>query len=179
MVGMRTYDGGHGQFMGQWEFRIAFKNRQTFAEFFQEPALVDVRWAQRGLPTVSGTSSSLSYFDGPTLASIQYPSKQEELQYCVLPHPRASHWCDSRRGGLDADLVWEDPALWNQALEQRFWTIRVVPSVASLIRNSMMQGWPVQDKFRVLSHWLSEFGTVNEFYGQPSYFVDPSPGGAV
>ena len=43
MVGMRTYDDGHGQFMGQWEFRIAFKNRQTFAEFFQEPALVDVR----------------------------------------------------------------------------------------------------------------------------------------
>ena len=36
-------------------------------------------------------------------------------------------------------------------------------------------GWT---QFRVLTHWMSKFGTVNELYGQPSYFVDPS-GGAV
>ena len=189
MSGMRTYDEGHGQFMGQWEFRLAFKNRQAFSEFFNEPALIDLRLAQRGLKTVSG-KKSLDYFDGPTLASIQYPSRAEELQHCVIAHRDASPQCFQPHV-MDPDYIPRTTAAtsledgheagsntsWDAAvqlsMERSSWGIHVVPSVASMVMDQMMAGSVSKKKFRVLSNLFSEFGRTNEYYGRTSYFVDP------
>ncbi|KAL7562643.1 hypothetical protein ACA910_015384 [Epithemia clementina (nom. ined.)] len=81
IVGIKSYSESHGEFLGPWEFRLAFKSHATITKFFSEPAAIDLAIAQRAIDTKSG-QHIFRYFDGPTMASIQFPSGIDEEYFC-------------------------------------------------------------------------------------------------
>ena len=79
---IRDYlDGGHSGFSLPWEIIVAFKDFDTKADWFANPALVDYKIRTRALSTING-SSPFQYFDGPEMQLFHYPSKQTETVFC-------------------------------------------------------------------------------------------------
>lgn len=73
--------GGHSGFSRPWQYLVAFKDFDTRSDWFSNSALVSKKIRERTLPTIDGSSPFL-YFDGPTMLTYQYPSKQSEVVFC-------------------------------------------------------------------------------------------------
>jgi spermidine synthase len=74
-------DGGHSGFEGPWQIIVAFKNIDTQADWLANPSLIDLKIQSRSLPTIDG-QIPFKHFDGPTMQSFSYPSKQSEILFC-------------------------------------------------------------------------------------------------
>jgi len=79
---IRSYtDHMHSGFFFPWQFIAAFKNSQTKAEWFANPALVELKIRTRAMVTVDG-GSPFHFFDGATMQSYGHPSKPIEIIFC-------------------------------------------------------------------------------------------------
>jgi hypothetical protein len=92
---------GHCGFENPWEFFLSFKNYETNVNWFTNEAAVNLRVQRRSMQTVDGKSPFL-YFDGATMMSYKYPSKQSEVVFCRRqPTPEG---CTGGRG-FDLDRI--------------------------------------------------------------------------
>jgi hypothetical protein len=60
---------------------VAFKDRDTIADWLANPSLIDVKIHARSFPTTTG-DAPFKYFDGSEMQAFQYPSKQSESIFC-------------------------------------------------------------------------------------------------
>jgi hypothetical protein len=81
---------------------LVFKNYETNANWFTNEAAVNLRVQRRSMQTVDGKSPFL-YFDGATMMSYKYPSKQSEVVFCRRePTPEG---CTGVGHGFDLDRI--------------------------------------------------------------------------
>jgi len=79
---IRSYtDNLHSGFFYPWQFVTAFKSNETKADWFANPSLVDLKIRKRSIPTID-EGSPFKYFDGPTMQTFYFPSKQIAVIYC-------------------------------------------------------------------------------------------------
>ena len=93
----------HSGFFYPWQFVTAFKKFDTKADWFANPALVDLKIRKRSMPTVDH-GSPFFYFDGPTMQTFYFPSKQIAVIYCRdnpnSRHCKEGHGFDPERHNL-------------------------------------------------------------------------------
>jgi hypothetical protein len=92
--------GGHSGFSLPWQYVVAFKDYETRADWFSNAASVTKKIRERSLSTVDGSSPFL-YFDGPTMSTYHFPSKETEVVFCRgnphLENCREGHGFDPER----------------------------------------------------------------------------------
>ena len=71
----------HSGFQWPWSTLVAFKDYSSRANWYRNPAEINLEIRKRLLPTKSG-ASSLRNYDGATHLSYQMPSKPFETTYC-------------------------------------------------------------------------------------------------
>jgi hypothetical protein len=85
-----NYEEPRAGFNGIWSFFAAFKNDSSRARWHMNEAQLDLEIQKRAVRRVdvdkiaSGEIRGLfDYFDGPTMATYRYPSKQAQVVYCM------------------------------------------------------------------------------------------------
>eukprot|EP00538_Stauroneis_constricta_P000422 CAMPEP_0119568268 /NCGR_PEP_ID=MMETSP1352-20130426/38409_1 /TAXON_ID=265584 /ORGANISM="Stauroneis constricta, Strain CCMP1120" /LENGTH=947 /DNA_ID=CAMNT_0007617637 /DNA_START=95 /DNA_END=2938 /DNA_ORIENTATION=+ len=78
---VRNYEESHCGFDAAWEIIVAMKSYDSKAKWFANSAVVDYKIRTRSLPS-KGNGVSLRYFDGATMQSYHFPSRQSEVVYC-------------------------------------------------------------------------------------------------
>ncbi|KAL7561632.1 hypothetical protein ACA910_001498 [Epithemia clementina (nom. ined.)] len=195
MLSIKTYSDAHGQFMAPWEFRIVHKDYQTTASFFREPAKIDLTMTKHAVMTKS-KQFPFHYFDGPTWASMQYPTRINADVFCHT-HPRRTSLCfqpqgyDPERVNVPASALEIKPSLIPNggrglffkedfkegsllAIEQSSWNMQIVPETFSLVDGQMLKS-KARDMYEHFHYFFFGYGFANEFYGFPSYHVDAGP----
>jgi hypothetical protein len=75
------YAESHGRFTESWSFVFAMKNSESRASWFLSEAKMNIRIAQRTMPTRSGDVPFL-FFDGATMAQYQFARRVVEDGWC-------------------------------------------------------------------------------------------------
>ncbi|KAL7577423.1 hypothetical protein ACA910_004710 [Epithemia clementina (nom. ined.)] len=189
---IKTYSDAHGQFMAPWEFRIVHKDYKTTASFFREPAKIDLTMAKHAVITKS-KQFPFHYFDGPTWASMQYPTRINADVFCDS-HPRRTSLCfepqgyDPERANVPASALEIKPSLIPNggrglffkedfkegsylAIEQSSWNMQIMPETLSLVDEQMLKS-EARDMYEHFHYFFFGYGYANEYYGLPSYHVD-------
>jgi hypothetical protein len=75
------YAESHGRLVESWSFVLAMKNSESRASWFLSEAEMNIRIAQRAMPTRSGDVPFL-FFDGATMAQYQFAPRVVEDVWC-------------------------------------------------------------------------------------------------
>jgi hypothetical protein len=139
-----------------WEYIVAFKNFDTKVDWYANEAAVAAKIQRRSVPTLAGESPFV-YFDGATMMSYHYPSKNSEAVFCRRqPTPEgceAGHGFDldranipitalevkqstlGERGGLGVFATMDIPGLSYVGLEKIVHIVHMDPSAYAVIRS--------------------------------------------
>ena len=93
-----NYEEAHAGFLGVWSFFAAFKNDSSRARWHMNEAQIDLEIKKRAVRKLGEEKIEIGevrglfdYFDGPTMATYRYPSKNMQVVYCYRdPKP---HGC--------------------------------------------------------------------------------------
>ena len=72
---------GHSGYYAPWSYLVCFKNSKSRASWYETSAGIDIKLRQR-LHETKSRKPSLLFFDAPTMASYQLPSRVDESVYC-------------------------------------------------------------------------------------------------
>ena len=78
---IHIYDAPHCHFYEPWQILVAFKDRNSKANWSRNSAEIDLALHRRLYRTKSG-KSPLRYFDGSTMTTFQVPPKVIETNFC-------------------------------------------------------------------------------------------------
>eukprot|EP00978_Attheya_sp_CCMP212_P001313 scaffold2735_cov61-Attheya_sp.AAC.9 len=78
---IHVYEEGHSKFMLPWSYLVAFKQYQSRALWYSNPAAVELKIHDRIKRTYSG-KPALKYFDGATMSGYTVPPKAFETVFC-------------------------------------------------------------------------------------------------
>lgn len=186
---VKDYEDFHGGFMGVWGYMIAFKDITSSENWYMNEAGMALEIQDRIIPTVTG-ESPLRYFDGAAMQSLAYPSRATEEVFC---RDGEQPFCDRGGHGYDPDrnnapistfevrssgvsgagrgiFFKEDvPKGSYVAVDEAIHSMLVYPGTRRLIKEIDS----VNDRWKILDSYLFGYGFATDFFGEPSYLVDP------
>mmetsp|Transcript_21922 Transcript_21922/g.52175 ORF Transcript_21922/g.52175 Transcript_21922/m.52175 type:complete len:861 (+) Transcript_21922:178-2760(+) len=190
---IRSYtDNGHSGFSSPWQFVIAFKRPDTKAEWFANPALVDLKIRTRSMATVDG-GSPFKFFDGATMQSYYYPSKTIAEVFCrdsESRHCKEGHGFDLSRENLPMSTVeLQESSIGDNAGKGVFAKVDIPSNsyigldeyVSSAVRGDAQTYDALLNTSKLnggefwgstLNSYIDGFGEISADYGKKSFVVD-------
>jgi len=189
---VKGYEEMHGGFMGVWDFLIAFKDSSALENWYGSQAMIDLQTTLRIRPTISG-ESSLLYFDGATMKTLEFPSRLSENVFCLKEDPppfcSMGHGFDPERPKFPATsfevkesnipgagwgLFAKEDILKGGYMvrEQAVHNMLILPGTRAIMKAIELNVGSENSPLDVFKSYFYGYGWATDFFGAPSFEVD-------